>query len=98
MDTLTETVRAAMMGYARKGLNSHSYLTHSDDNMILSVVTVPKGKSGSFVSLLVRVFGGTVIIERDQNDKPLVDALVQAGVPRSRIILAYAGEPVPESA
>lgn len=33
----------------------------------------------------------------DMNNQPPVDALVQAGLPRERIILAYAGEPVPES-
>jgi hypothetical protein len=37
-----------------------------------------------------------VVIERDQNDKLVVDALLQAGVPRSQIVLAYAGEHVPE--
>jgi hypothetical protein len=31
-------------------------------------------------------------------NKPLVDALVDAGVPRAQIILAYAGEAVPEGA
>ncbi|MBX3085306.1 MAG: XisI protein [Anaerolineae bacterium] len=98
MDTLNGIVRTAMTAYARKGLNSHSYLTHSDDNSILSVVTVPVGKGSSFTSLLVRIFAETIIIERDQNDKPLVDALVQAGIPRSQIILAYAGESVPQSA
>jgi hypothetical protein len=96
MDTLKDTVQNVMMGYARKGLNSQSYLTHSDDNAILSVITTVQGKNTSFMSLLVRILADTIIIERDQNDKPLVDALVQAGVPRSKIILAYAGEPVPQ--
>lgn len=97
MDTLKETVRTAMLGYARKGLNSRSHLIHDDDNTILSVVTVPQ-KGNSFVSLLVRVLPETVVIERDQNDKPLVDALVKAGVPRSQIVLVYAGESTPEVA
>ena len=55
-------------------------------------------QSGSFVSLLVRLLADTIIVEHDQNDKPLVDALVQAGIPRSQIILTYAGEAAPESA
>jgi hypothetical protein len=29
-------------------------------------------------------------------NKKLVDALVQAGIPRQQIILAYAGESIPE--
>jgi len=45
--------------------------------------------------LIVRIIRNDVIIERDDNDPPLVDALRQAGVPRSQIILAYAGEPAP---
>ncbi len=98
MDTLKDTVRAVTAGYAREGLNSHSYLIHNDDNTILSVVTVPKCKGSSFVSLLVRMLADTIVIERDQNDKPLVNALIQAGIPRAQIILAYAGEPAPESA
>ena len=57
-----------------------------------------RASNTSFVSLLVRILPGVVVIERDQNDKPLVDALVQAGIPREKIILAYAGEPVPEAA
>ena len=98
MNTLKDTVRAVTAGYAREELNSRSYLIHNDDNTILSVATVPKGKGSSFVSLLVRILADTVIVERDQNDKPLVDALMQAGIPRTQIILAYAGEPTPESA
>lgn len=94
MDTLKSAVREAMVGYARKGLNSQSHLIHNDDNTVFSVVTVTQ-QNTSFVSLLVRIFGDTVIVEQDRNDKPLVDALLQAGVPRSQIILAYAGEPVP---
>ncbi len=94
MDTLASAVRAAIMGYARKGLNSQSYFTHNDDNTVFSVVTVTQ-QNTSFVSLLVRLFGETVIVEQDRNDKPLVDALLQTGVPRSQIVLAYVGEPVP---
>jgi hypothetical protein len=46
--------------------------------------------------LLVRLVHDHIVIERDINSKPLVDALMQAGIPRERIVLAYAGEPIPE--
>jgi len=97
MDTLRETVRSVMEGYAKRGYNSRSHLMQNEDGTLFTVITVPE-KSASFVSLLVRVIGQKVIIERDQNDKMLVDALIQAGVSREKIVLAYAGEPVPESA
>jgi hypothetical protein len=47
--------------------------------------------------LIVRLEGDTIIIERDINDKALVGALVQAGIPREQIVLAYAGETLKES-
>lgn len=98
MDNLKEIVKTAMLGYAKKGLNSQNYFTH-DDQDVMTVITVPQSApSQSFVSLLARFIGSIVVIERDQNDKQLVDALEQLGVPRSQIILAYAGEAVPESA
>ena len=96
MEKLTRKVRASMMGYARKGLNSYSEFTHNDENTMFSVVTIVPGDHRSFMSLLARIISETIVIERDQNDKPLVDALVQSGISRKQIILAYAGEPVPE--
>jgi hypothetical protein len=93
MDTLTKTVYDVVTGYARKGLNSQSYFTHNDANTIFSVVTV-KANNASFVSLLVRIYNSKVIVEQDRNDKALVEALLQAGVPRESIILTYKGESV----
>jgi XisI protein len=98
MDTLKQIVREVVTGYAGKVLNGYSYLTHNDDDTVYTVVDVARLKQQhvSGVSLVVRIAGDKVVIERDQNDKPLVDALVQADVSREDIILAYAGEPVPE--
>ena len=47
------------------------------------------------VVVLARIEGDTVIIEEDTTDRPLVDSLVHAGIPRAKIIRAYAGETVP---
>jgi XisI protein len=73
-------------------------LTQSDDGNVYTIVDVAnmKGKHVSGVSLIVRISGDKIIVERDQNDKVIVDALIQAGISRENIILAYAGEPVPE--
>ena len=37
-----------------------------------------------------------VIIETDHTDKPLYNALIEAGAPRSQIIRAHAGKKEPE--
>lgn len=99
MDSLKQIVRKVAEGYAGKGLNSMSYLTQNDDGTVFTVTDFAqiRGKHVVGISLVIRVVGESIIIERDQNDKIALDALVQAGVPRTQIILAYAGEPVPES-
>lgn len=98
MGTLKEKVAEVVAGYARKVFRGHSYFTKNNDDTVLSVVIVTdfKGHHTSGVSVLVRVQDELVIIEQDQNDKPVVDALLEAGIPREQIILAYTGEPMPE--
>ncbi len=100
MDTLKETVTKAMDGYAVKGLNSDAYLTVSPDENLLTVVDIAQsgGKRIVETSLIVRILNNQIIIEHDDNNKPLVDALLQAGIPRSKIVLSYLGEAIPEVA
>ena len=87
--------------YAKPPLNGgQSYLTQSSDNKLFSVVDVlyMNGKHQADTGLVVRIVGDYIIIEHDMNNKPLVDALLQAGIQRQQIILAYEGESVPEIA
>lgn len=97
MDRLIETLRGVLAGYTGEALNGYSYLTESSDGTVFTVVSVgylPNQRRMVDAGLIVRLVGERIIIERDVNDKPLVDALLQARVPRQQIILAYAGEPV----
>lgn len=98
MDTLKQTVRRVVSEYAKDGLNCYSYLTQSDDGTLLTVVDIEHSAQTHEmdVSVVVRIVGENVVIERDLNNKLVVDALMQAGISRKNIILAYAGEPVPE--
>lgn len=100
MDTLKATVKRVMEGYAVKGLNSDAYLTVSPDENLLTVVDIAHihGQRVVATSLIVRIFNNQIIVEHDDNNKPLVDALMQAGIPRAQIILAYLGESAPEVA
>jgi hypothetical protein len=97
---LTDVVLSEVEGYAGKMLNGYAYLTVSPDHSVFTVVSVGKVKDERItnLSLLVRIVGEQVVIEQDDSNKPLVDALVQAGIPLNQIILDYAGEPVPETA
>src|ERR1700712_5473891 len=91
INLIANTVEA----YAAPALTGESStFLQSRDGKTFSVVDVliENGKHVADTGLMVKIEGDYVIIEHDMNDKPLVDALVQAGIPRSQIILAYAGE------
>jgi len=94
MDTLTETLATVLGGYAGHDLNGDSFLTQSSDRTVMTVISVGdvRGQHFAVANLVVRISDGHIVIEHDINDKPLVDALVEAGVSRQRIVLAYAGE------
>jgi hypothetical protein len=100
MEPLKAIFEAVIQGYTGEGLNGHAYLMHDPALEIYTVISVGtiRQRRVTDANLIVRLTGNKIIIERDMNDKTLVDALVQAGIPRHSIILAYAGEPVPESA
>ncbi len=100
MGSLTSIVRDVMSGYAVEGENGYSYLTQNMDGDVFTVVYIGKyeGETSVDTGLLVRIMSNRVVILHDQNDKQLVDALMQAGVPRDQIVLAYAGESVEETA
>jgi hypothetical protein len=97
MDRLRETLIAVLEGYTGKAFNGYSYLTSSADqrHYVVTSVGYVHGQRVVNTGLVVQLVDDTIIIDRDINNRPLVDALLQAGVPRARIILAYAGEPVP---
>ena len=101
MDTnsLKDTLIRVLKGYAGKAWNGYSYLTSSEDYQVFTVVSIAQVRDKHIVDadLIVRLLDTRIIIERDVNDKILADALMQAGIPREQIVLAYAGETVEET-
>lgn len=100
MDQLIDTLINVLEGYTGTALNGYSYLTESKDGKAFTVVSVGYLPDKRIVDagLIVRLIGTHIVIERDVNDKPLVEALLAANISRQQIILAYAGEPVEETA
>lgn len=96
---LKERLKHSLEAYAGEGLNSIAYLMSNEADNAFAVVAIAsiRGKPEVSTGIVARIDSNVVIIERDMNDKPLVDALVQNGVPREQIILAYAGEKVASS-
>jgi hypothetical protein len=100
MDTLRDTLQRIMEGYAGRALNGYSYLLLSPDCQVFAILSVGHVRDRHIVDtgLVARLQDNRIIIERDVNDKPLLDALLQAGVPRSQIVLRYAGESIDHAA
>src|SRR5690606_27234929 len=99
MDPLRQTLYEVIQVYAKNPINGKSFMMmdESRSNISISTVATWEGKRSPSLDLMVHVEGDHIIIEHDANDKPLYEALVQAGIPREQIVLAYAGEALPEA-
>lgn len=91
MDTLQNTLTHVMNHYAGKALNGESFLTINQDAGIFAIVTIGEslGERIADADLIVRLVNNQIIIEKDMNDKTLMEALLQAGVPSEKITVAY---------
>jgi hypothetical protein len=98
VEKLSEITRHEVALYVAHSDTSKFFALIDDAQKLYAVVSVPHLPRPwpSRVVVMAQVVGDKVIIIEDNTDKPLVDALmVNGGVPRDQIILAYAGEPIP---
>ena len=100
MDKITQILKNALAKYEGEALNGYSYLTESLVHQMFTIVSVGeyKGKQITFTDLVVKIVGNKIVIIEDRNSDPFYEELLEAGIPREQIILAYAGEPVPDTA
>lgn len=98
MDSLTAVLIQELDKYTGLGVNAIGIPIYDHERHYYSVAIIdyPKRKRPCDLAILARTAGDKIIIEEDKTDKKLVDALLQQEVPREKIILAYAGESVPE--
>ena len=101
MDNLVEITRKEVCKYAGQGEGIGLKLYPVLDDIrhtyaVLAVHTLPEDEHSVGIVVMAQIADDCVIIEVDNTDKPLVDALVQQGVPREQIVLAYAGETHPD--
>jgi XisI protein len=104
MDRLTQTqlfefTRREVAKYAGISPDAKAYYLADDDRLTYAVVGTMNQLSPdrSWVMLLARIEDDVVVIEYDSVvNKPLIQALLQAGIPRQQIVCAYLGETLPE--
>jgi hypothetical protein len=87
---IVSLVREEVRAYVRPSPTSTAYYLEDEAKQIYAVVAAPKKQPGQpFVIVMARLSDGQIIIEGDITDKPLHDALKQAGVPADQIVLKY---------
>lgn len=95
MASLAETVKQVVFSYAAKGLNLRTYALANEEQGVyaVNVIDWPKRLRSAGVVVIARVEGDKVIVEEDLTDRPLVEALARAGIPREKIVRAYTQAP-----
>jgi hypothetical protein len=100
MATLTDIVREEVQKYAGSGRGANILLFPILDEVhhtyAVNAVDYPNRQDVAGVVVLARIVGDKVVIEEDTTDKKLADALLQRGIKRDQIVLAYEGEPIPD--
>lgn len=98
MDTLKAILKQEIQDYSGEGANVMLYALLDDENQIYGLATThyPDRTRPAWLAILARIWDDYIVIEEDRTDRPLVDALLQRGISRDQIILAYAGESIPQ--
>lgn len=98
--SLVDIVRREVFLYSGNAQSIKHYTAFDEDKQLYAVIAVPENADlrPAWVPIMARVVDDTVIIDEDTSiDKPLYQALmVNGGVPREKIVLAYKGEKLPE--
>jgi hypothetical protein len=100
VDDLTAIVQHEVADYANvRDWKATSYYIGDEKQQRYTVVVIPEEDhplvSHTGVIVMARIVGNKVIIDEDITDKPLYEELIQRGIPREQIVLAYAGEKLP---
>jgi hypothetical protein len=94
---LNQILRQEMMVYAQiKGYKVSSHFLSNEAQSAHTVVVISDADYPldrfTRVMMMAHIEDDSIIIDADTTDKPLYEALMHAGIPREKIILAYAGE------
>jgi len=89
-----------MIDYVRRSPTLVLFPVFDDQHHTYTVLAITRPlrpHQKTTIVLFARYVADTIVIEHDATDKPLVEALTAAGVPRDHIVLAYAGETRPDA-
>jgi hypothetical protein len=97
---LEDTIRREVEDYAGSVYKAKTYFITDSKRHIYVVVVIPDHDHPTdtkpAVVVMARIVGNQVIIDEDITDRPLYEELLRCGIPREHIVLAYAGETLPQ--
>ena len=96
-ETLKQILIEEMQKYAGEGLNAYSYLTENEIDNIYTIIDIAnvRGKRIIGTVLVARLDDEKIIIELDNNNKPLAEALIAHNISEEQVILAYRDTTIP---
>lgn len=101
MDRLSAVIKEEMAWFDGGG-NEHVllYSLANDERKIYAVTAVhtPVRTHPAKIVVQARIIEDNIVIDEDNTDRPLYQSLMERGIPREQIILAYVGEAVPTAA
>jgi hypothetical protein len=95
--TLTEILRQEIKKYAVNTITptgaSKFYYTENPQEQVFCI-TAPHTSAEMYATLIImaRIIEDQIVIDIDKTNKPLSDALQQAGVSAEQIVLVWAGQ------
>ena len=98
--TLDDVVQNEVDMYAGHGTGGKLYSVNDHQRQIYSVIVIPDDPKDrpAWVLVMAHIVDNHIVVDEDRTDKPLVEALmINGGIPREQIVLAYAGETLQES-
>lgn len=98
MDQIEQILRDTISWYSSGGgINNRAFNLSQPEKQAyaVNVFDAPIHKFPAAIVVMAHIEDDFIVIDADNTDRPLVDKLVEAGIPREKIILAYVGEPIP---
>jgi hypothetical protein len=96
VNNLSEIVSQVVAEYEADSPMATLHYIHDTDKRIDLVLVIPHDRSiDPHVVVMTRLDGERVLVEIDTTDRPLDEALVAAGIPRTQIALTWRGETLP---
>ncbi|MCU0482290.1 MAG: XisI protein [Anaerolineae bacterium] len=98
--SLAEALKQELTWYANTiGYKTTTYFFCDDEHQKYIIVDATNpdfpGDYSVAIMMMAHIENGYIVVDADNTDKPLYEGLMHAGIPREKIILAYAGERVP---